>query len=960
MKYYYIKTISASIIALFTFFTLQAQTIYVSTSGNDANAGTVASPVLSFAKAQEFARAQSSVEVVFADGTYYLPNMITFTSADNKVTYRAQNEGKAIISGGSLLSLTWQLYKNGIYVADVSGNPVIDQLYINGVRQRMARFPNAVTGKNVYDAWDLSNPAYSAAMDALTASRITTWKNPTGGYIHAMHSALWGDMHWLITGKSNESTLTSVGGWQNNRPSAMHGNFRFVENIFEELDAPGEWFFDTTSQKLYFMPAQGIDLSTAKVEIVRLETLINYEGNKTSAVKNVNLKGFVFRHAARSFMENKEPLLRSDWTICRAGAVSFNGAVNCVVADCEFDQVGGNTVVVSNYNRGITITGCYIHNSGASGVVFVGDPGSVRNPLFGYVSQNYGMLDLTPGPKSDNYPDSCLVSNCLITLTGRDEKQTAGVQISMSHEIIVNHCSIYDVPRAGVNVNEGTFGGHVIENCDIFNTVLETGDHGSFNSWGRDRYWTPNTNATIPYTTSNPKLPFLDMLDSIVIRNNRFRCDHGWDIDLDDGSTWYRIYNNVLLNGGLKMREGYGRIAYNNVIVNNSLNPHVWYSNSQDIFKNNIVTTSYKPAAMTTSITDNGKWGNQVDYNFFATSVADMKAFYVNNCDAHSLNGYPQFVDSVKGNYQVKSSSNALLIGFKNFPMDQFGVVKPSLKAIAKTPIMPNLEISISSIAQTLEYKCYWLNILLKEPTVQEMSAHGVGFDEGGIALSTVIAGSTAANYGFQSSDLIQGINSTTIKTIADFRTYIDAHTIDTKPQAFSIVRNQVRITITINAPFTKTVVVNPSFSIPGRIGGAQFSNQFGVQTETCSDIGGGQNVGYIHVGDWMEYPIDVEKDTIFSATFRCACESTGGTMSILVDGTQVATMKFKSTGGWQIYADNKKDIALKAGAHTLKLLMTSAGYNLNWFKFDKVINAQTSIKQTVLSPFNYSIVMAN
>lgn len=83
-------------------------------------------------------------------------------------------------------------------------------------------------------------------------------------------------------------------------------------------------------------------------------------------------------------------------------------------------------------------------------------------------------------------------------MTGSDEKQTSPVHISMSHKITVRHCSIYDVPRAGINISEGTFGGHLIEHCDVFNTVLETGDHGSFNSWGRDRYWTPEINESVP------------------------------------------------------------------------------------------------------------------------------------------------------------------------------------------------------------------------------------------------------------------------------------------------------------------------------------------------------------------------------------------------------------------------------------------------------------------------------
>lgn len=62
-------------------------------------------------------------------------------------------------------------------------------------------------------------------------------------------------------------------------------------------------------------------------------------------------------------------------------------------------------------------------------------------------------------------------------------------------------------------------------------------------------------------TTAHPELILLDAQQTTIIRNNRFRCDHGWDIDLDDGSSNYHIYNNVMLNGGLKFREGFKRKA---------------------------------------------------------------------------------------------------------------------------------------------------------------------------------------------------------------------------------------------------------------------------------------------------------------------------------------------------------------------------------------------------------------
>ena len=46
--------------------------------------------------------------------------------------------------------------------------------------------------------------------------------------------------------------------------------------------------------------------------------------------------------------------------------------------------------------------------------------------------------------------------------------------------------------------------------------------------------------------------------------------------------------------------------------------------------------------------------------------------------DAHSIVADAMFVDPAKGDFRVKDGSPALKLGFVNFPMDQFGVQKPS------------------------------------------------------------------------------------------------------------------------------------------------------------------------------------------------------------------------------------------------------------------------------------------
>ena len=57
-------------------------------------------------------------------------------------------------------------------------------------------------------------------------------------------------------------------------------------------------------------------------------------------------------------------------------------------------------------------------------------------------------------------------------------KQTAGVFHGVSHHNNVSFNVIHDCPRPGVNINDGMGGGSVFEGNLLFNTVLDTGEHG--------------------------------------------------------------------------------------------------------------------------------------------------------------------------------------------------------------------------------------------------------------------------------------------------------------------------------------------------------------------------------------------------------------------------------------------------------------------------------------------------
>lgn len=778
-----------------------ASVIYVSPSGDDNRSGSRDEPVATPARARDLARiAKSSgqpVTIVLKGGIYYLKEPLVLGPEDSgtkeaPILWRSEDGETAVISGGAAIAPDWRPYKDGIFQTPVPAGMTFDQIFVDGERQILARYPNYDPNQAIFGGY---------ASDAISPQRAARWADPVGGIMHALHSGRWGGFHYVITGKDAEGNVQYIGGWQGNRASKPHPQYRFVENVFEELDAPGEWFLNTKTNTLYFYPPKGVDLVKARIEIVRLRHLIEFRGGEKTPVRFVDFQNITFRHTIRTFMETKEPILRSDWCIYRGGAIFFNGAEDCTLRDIFIDQAGGNAVFVNGYNRRITIRDSRIDRAGASSVVFLGGVDAVRNPLFEYRQKaTLDQLDRTPGPKSDNYPSDCRVEGCLLTNNGRVEKQTAGVAIDMAARITVSHCSIYGSPRAGINIGDGCWGGHVIEFCDVFDTVLETGDHGSFNSWGRDRYWVSSIEEISKRVKADPKLPFLDAKEPVVMHDNRWRCDHGWDIDLDDGSSNYRIYNNLCLNGGIKLREGYGRICENNICLRKEIDIHCWPSANDDILQHNIISArTYGAARMQPPPP---AWGAILDYQLVhisgKTAPSPASALQKQGGrDEHSIEADSQFVDPAKGDFRVKDGSPALKLGFKNFPMDQFGVTKPELKAIARTPRLPSVETAYSTPSGRDPQVRNWQGVSVRNIVGQdEMSAFGLPGVTGALIVA-IPADHAFAKAGLRDGDIILGLGDQVVDQVQDlFKLYKPEK--DVQAVKARVYRNQTDIIVWI------------------------------------------------------------------------------------------------------------------------------------------------------------------
>lgn len=656
-------------------------------------------------------------------GVHYVDEPIILRGRGIRVT----GEGSAILRGSIRLGRKdFTRVEAGVYAAEVS-RPV-DGLYVSGRRYRMARYPKLTDPNEVFGGY---------AADCLSPEKTRQWKDPAGGYIHAMHAHLWGGYSYRIEGKNPDDTLILSGGWQNNRQMGMHGEYRFAENIREEMTEVGEWCYCEGEGRIYLRLAPGDDLE--ETEAVVASTFFILEDCEDVVLENLTLE-----QGARTFMETREPLLRSDWTICRKGAVLVRNSRDCRVEGCTLRDIGSNGLFVDGDCRRIAVRRSHFADIGASAVCFVGRASSVRSPLFEYgQTQRAAEMDTAPGPCSEAYPKDCLVEDCLIRRVGTTEKQAAGVEISMAFGVTVKNCTICHTSRAGINVSEGAFGGHRIEGCDVFDTVRETGDHGSFNSWGRDRFW--HLQDVDDYDCG--KYASLDMLAPNIITRNRFRCDHGWDIDLDDGSSNYIITENLCLNGGLKLREGFCRVARCNILVNNAVHCHVWYPNSGDLVENNILFRPYPHPILMPE-----QWG-RVDGNILhtpgqATPAAAEELHRITGQDQGSVRLDCRFADPAQSDYRPQ---NPFLAGFENFPVS-FGVRYAPLRAIADGPELP--------VFQWTETKEAGTTRILAGATLRniaddgEMSVYGTAERNGALILA--VTGDAAAK-GLLAGDVIVG-----------------------------------------------------------------------------------------------------------------------------------------------------------------------------------------------------------
>jgi len=629
--------------------------------------------------------------ILVRGGTYRFDEPLSLGPEDSgtesaPLIIRAYGSDKPILSGAKSVK-GFMAHKGNIFISDLKDTPLarhtVRQVFADRQRQILARFPDT-------DPRDPIGSGFLYVEDSIgSGSRIKfrfskntfhQWQKSRNAEIFIYPGPnYWNNIIPIAEIDKDQRIITLA---ENATYPIKAGNRYYIQNALEELDAPGEWYFDQKEKKLYYWPSDNNSLKNITVPYI--STILEITGKKLGnkyygAPSHIRIEGLT--------MEG-----------CEGSAILINGAKHTVIAGNTIYNAGGNGINIQDGFEN-TVSGNDIYEVGGNGIIISGGNRKTLIPAKNRAENNY------------------------IRHVGVFTKASSGIFCSGVGNIIA-HNLIRSTPRIGIWFDGNN---HVIEYNHVHNVNQETQDSGAIYSCARD--WTKRGSIvrfnyihnTGGYGRKDTKDPWQ-------------RPFYTYGIYLDDFTSETAVYGNIVAKayqGAIFIHGGRDNNIENNMIIEGKKSQMVYSSIRSDyeglpamFAKINDMNYTRYPLLLSISNTKEGRKmsGNRFIRNIIyytgknavlydiqnefdpATTISDHNIIYHNRLpllipftkvpderqwhawlgkgmDLHSLTTDPLFSNIAKGDFTLTPASEALKIGFEPIPFEKIGLYKDPLRA---------------------------------------------------------------------------------------------------------------------------------------------------------------------------------------------------------------------------------------------------------------------------------------
>ncbi|MGO7593611.1 right-handed parallel beta-helix repeat-containing protein [Rhizobium leguminosarum] len=419
-------------------------------------------PFASIERARDAARAKGGANAIaLGKGDYYLTQPIVFDARDTGLILTARCKEVPILHGGRRVR-NWAQQADGRWTAPLKLPPdeAVGDLFVNGMRQTRARFPNAPADGDPRKGWLFAarcNPA------------IDMWEGNTRFCFHAGDLPAVDDTSGLV--------VDIVGGYQ---PGSQWGNDTlpvvsidaagrtvntkgtgyfftaegsryFLTGAKALLDAPGEWWYDLAAGQLHYIP---VDQSLPNSVVVAgiLPTFFKLDGANGMVVSGLEFRDGAPEGSGKFYTETRG-----------FGAIRIEHADGVKILGNSIENVGVGVHVTES--KDALIAGNVIADVAGNGI---------------YVGTNYGTFGKSNGSR--------ILSNHIHDI-GKVYIETAGIWFQAADNVriadnLIENTAQFGIAGGSLWGSDDAVYNAVIEHNVIRNANQRTADGGAIKMMG--------------------------------------------------------------------------------------------------------------------------------------------------------------------------------------------------------------------------------------------------------------------------------------------------------------------------------------------------------------------------------------------------------------------------------------------------------------------------------------------